>query len=154
MEAKLKYKKLVLNKAIARQQEIIQDFRNSIEELKSSEMALNEDQLDYGQGGFNRGSSEIIEHLDKELNFVLKEMDQLQMIKENLALKERVSLGSIVKTDKGNFFPSVSIEDFDVDGITFYGISQHAPLFQEMKGKKKGEKFIFKNQQYSIVDVY
>lgn len=154
MEAKLQYKKLVINKAIARQEEIIEDFRNSMQEMKSSEMLVNEDQLDYGQGGFNSASSEMIDNLEKELDLVLNEMDQLQILKEQLSIKDRVALGTVVKTDRGNFFPSVSVEDFDVDGVAFYGISKEAPLFQHMKGKAKGESFKYKDKIYKILDVY
>lgn len=154
MNPKLKYKKLVLEKAIERQRQIINDFRTTIQEMKTSEMVLNEDHYDLGEGGFNSGSSEMIESLDRELNFVLEEMDLLQILKQNMVIKHRVALGSIVKTDKGNFFPSVSTEKFDVDGITFYGISRDAPLFQQMKGKKKGDKFHFEDQVYTIMDLY
>ncbi|MCY2685874.1 hypothetical protein [Salinimicrobium sp. TH3] len=154
MNSKLKYKELVLEKAIDRQKQIINDFRGSIQEMKNSEMAVNEDQYDLGQGGFNSGSSEMIENLDRELNFVLKEMDLLQILKENLGIKDRVALGSIVETDKATFFPSVSIENFDVNGKSFLGISRDSPIFQEMTGKKKGESFRFGDQEYFIVDLY
>lgn len=154
MSKKLDYKVKVLEKAIERQQQIINDYKTSIDDFRNSEMNVNEDQYDYNQGSLDSGSNEMINKLADELNFVLEEMDQLIGLKTTLQINDHVALGCIVKTDKRNFFPSVSIEEFDVDGIEFFGISSKAPLFQKMKGKMKGDSFSHKGRKYSILEVY
>lgn len=154
MSRKLDYKIKVLDRAIERQQQIIDDYKTSIDDFRNSEMNVNEDQYDYNQGSLDSGSNEMINKLADELNFVLEEMDRLIGLKTNLKITDHIALGSIVKTDKRNFFPSVSIEEFDVDGIEFFGISSKAPLFQEMKGKEKGDSFSYKGKNYAILEVY
>lgn len=154
MSKKLDYKIKVLQSAMEKQHQIIEDYKASIDDFRESEMNVNEDQYDYNQGSLDSGSNEMINKLADELNFVLEEMDLLIRLKSNLKITEHVALGSIVKTDKRNFFPSVSIEEFDVDGIEFFGISGKAPLFLKMKGKEKGDSFSFKGQNYLIQEVY
>lgn len=150
----LDFKNKVLEKAKERQQEIIDDFKTSIEELTKSEMNINDGQLDLDQQSMDAASNELIDKLGGQLNFVLDEMEFLKQMRVADEPHENVVLGSIVKTDKMTFYPSVSIEKFDVDGKELFGISAQAPLFKEMKGKKVGDSFSFHDQHYTIEEVY
>lgn len=151
---KLDFKKKVLEGAKLRQQEIIDDYKTRIGDMKKGEMNINEDQLDMGQKSFNSESNDMINVLANELNFLVDEMNLLNKIQVDGNLHDSVALGSVVITDKKTFFPSVSIETFGVDGQEFFGISDKAPLYSEMKGKKAGETFSYKGNQYKIEDVY
>ena len=151
---KLDFKNKVLELAIKRQQEIIDDFTRRINEISVSVMNINENQHDVDQKSLATSSSELINHLGDQLNFVTDEMILLQKIKRENKLHNKVSIGSVVKTDKLNFFPSVSVEKFRVDGTDFFGLSAKAPLFKAMKGKKVGERFSYQKKEYQILDVF
>lgn len=151
---KLAFKSQVLEKAKERQQEIIEDFKTSINELESSGMPINEDQYDSDQQSLDASNNEMINKLITQLNFVKEEMNVLNNMQIGEDLNNSVVLGSVVKTDKLTFYPSVSIEKFDVNGEELFGISSKAPLFKAMLNKKVGDEFGFNDQFYKIEDVF
>lgn len=151
---KIDFKKTVLEKAKERQQEIIDNFRRRIEELNSSDDAVEEDRLDFDQQALDATSDNLISKLAVQLNFVVEEMNFLNRMQVGDALHESVAIGSIVKTDKLTFFPSVSIEKFEVNGDDLFGISSKAPIYEAMKGKKTGETFAYDKTNYTILEVY
>ena len=65
-----------------------------------------------------------------------------------------VDYGSIVVTDKQRLFISVGMGKFVSGNETYFGISANVPVFQVMKGKKKGESFVFNGVKQTIVDVF
>ncbi len=151
---KLAFKKEVLVQARLRQQEIIDDFKRRISELRTSKALLNEDQYDHGQMSMDESNYIIIDELADELNMVNKEMDFLNRMEVGDHLHETVAPGSVVITDRKIFYPSVSVEDFEANGIDLYGISLKAPLYEMMKGKRSGEEFGFRGERYIITDLY
>ena len=151
---KIEFKKTVLEKAKDRQQEIIDDFRRRIKELNSSESSVEEDKLDHDQQSLDATADHLINGLADQLNFVVEEMNVLNRMKVENAVHETVAIGSIVKTNMQTFYPSVSIEKFDVNGEEMFGVSAKAPIYLAMKGKKKGESFEYNKAVYTILDLY
>ncbi|WP_236976276.1 hypothetical protein [Membranihabitans maritimus] len=141
---KLQLKREVLQDAVKRQQEIIDDFKSRIEYLQSDK--VEEDEI-------HSDNQELVESYEQELNFVIIEMDVLKSLNIEEVFDE-IQLGSIVVTDQMNFFPSVSIEKFESNGTTYFGISEKAPLYEKMKGKSKGEAFSFNDMTYTVKDVF
>ena len=151
---KIDFKKTVLAKAKERQQEVINDFKSRIQELNSTDNAVEEDQLDHDQLSLDATSDHLINGLADQLNFVVEEMNLLNRMQIGDELHESAAIGSIVKTDKQVFFPSVSVERFDVNGQDVFGISAKAPIYLAMKGKKTGETFEYNKTVYTITEVY
>jgi hypothetical protein len=77
----------------------------------------------------------------------------LKRINPNLE-HNTVILGSVVYTDFQNYFVSVSLGEINVNGEKFITISTLTPLFQALAGKSKGDKFKFRDQLYTILDVF
>ncbi|NNC96086.1 MAG: hypothetical protein HKN92_11030 [Chitinophagales bacterium] len=151
---KLEFKKMILDKAKQCQQQVIDNFKSKIEELKSAQTNKHEDQFDRDKPAVDESTNEIIGKLAEELNFCVDEMQFLHTLKVDEELMETAELGSLVKTDKGIFFPSVSIEKFEVNGEKMFGLSAMAPLFKEMRGKKKGDTFSYNNNKYTITEIF
>ncbi|MEX2565957.1 MAG: hypothetical protein WD431_08450 [Cyclobacteriaceae bacterium] len=151
---KIAYKKQVMEAARKRQKEIVDDFRTRIDEMREGEKSSNNENFEYDQQGQEDENAIIINRMADELNFVVEELDFLNQMKTDQNLFEEVTLGAIVKTDQMTFFPSVSIEYFEVEGKQLFGISRNAPLYKEMKTKKKGDGFSFNGEKYKIVDVF
>lgn len=151
---KIAYKKQVIEAARKRQEAIVNDFQTRIEEMRAGEESSNEENFDYDQQGQEDENALVINRIADELNFVVEELDFLNQMRTDQNLFDEVTLGAIVKTDKMTFFPSVSIEYFDVEDEQLFGISRNAPLYQEMKTKKKGETFSFNGEKYKILDVF
>jgi transcription elongation GreA/GreB family factor len=89
----------------------------------------------------------------KQLQEGLSAFSTLNLISPS-KINESVSLGSVIFTDKFNYFIGISLGKMEIDGQSFFVISTNSPIYQAMAGKKKGEKFSFRNQSYVINDVF
>ena len=150
----LEIKKEILKCGKAKHQSVIDDYRRQIKELRSGEAEDLDDQMDLQQMAFNNEVNGQINRLAEQLNFAVDEMNTLNRIMIEDPLHECVTLGSVVETDKRTFFVSVSIEEFDVFGKEFYGLSQKTPLYAQMKDKQVGDEFTLNDMSYSISRVY
>ncbi|MBD3629426.1 hypothetical protein [Cyclobacterium sp.] len=151
---KKEYKKKVMEQAIKYQEAIVSDFQTRIRELREGEQQAQDDKYEYDQQGQEDESAIVINRIADELNFVVAELDFLKQMKTAENIFDEVTLGAVVKTDKMTFFPSVSIENFEVEGEALFGISREAPIYKEMKGKKKGDSFGLNDRTYKILDVF
>lgn len=62
--------------------------------------------------------------------------------------------GSIVLTNNGNFFISISAGRLLVDGIDYFAISLASPIGSKMRGLVPGDNFSLNGKDYSIISVY
>lgn len=54
---------------------------------------------------------------------------------------DEIQSGSLVLTNKGNFYLSVGLGKIDVEGKEVFCLSPSTPMGQKLLGKKKGDKF-------------
>ena len=64
-----------------------------------------------------------------------------------------IGFGSLVITDRQNFFVAAGIGEFKLEDHSFFIISARTPVFKEMEGKSVGETFEFREQKYKIQEV-
>ena len=62
-------------------------------------------------------------------------------------------LGSLVKTDKGIYFISISIGAIALNKKTYICIALNSPMGQVLRGKKKDEEFNFNNRVEKIISI-
>jgi hypothetical protein len=151
---KVELKQKILDAGKAEHQTVIDDYRNEIKRLQEGEMGVFDGQMDDQQMAYNNEVNERINHLAEQLNFAVDEMNLLNRLIVEEPLHKEVMLGSVVDTDKRKFFVSVSIEEFTVGRTEYFGLSTKTPLYKEMAGKKKGDKFALRNMKYVIKDVF
>lgn len=65
-----------------------------------------------------------------------------------------IQLGSVVVTSGQNYFISVSAGALEVDKKQFYCISAASPIGALLIGKRKDDRFNFRNQQITILDTF
>jgi len=70
----------------------------------------------------------------------------LQQI-ENVDAAKEVKNGSLVLTDEGNFYISISAGELKVEGQTFFAVSQAAPIGKLFIGKKVGMELTFNGKK-------
>ena len=80
------------------------------------------------------------------------ELLQLQQVDVARAY-DTVQPGSIVVTNKGNYFIAVSCGKMQLDDAVYMCISPRAPIALVMKGSKVGDSFMFNNAKYTIGDI-
>lgn len=144
-------KSSILHACIIKQQLTISDFEKEVERLKSDVTTKDESE---SQG--SRGSSEqndLLVRMEHELLFLKNELMTLENIDAGQVC-DKIAEGAVVVTDQRTFFVSTSIESVDVNEQSVFGLSTHAPIYTEMKGKKKGEIIQFNGLRYQILDVY
>lgn len=151
---KIAFKKAVLEAARVKQQSIINDFKTRIDDLNDVEHIADEDQHDLDQVAANQSNKEMVAILSKELQFAQEEMDLLQrMFVPDHAL-DQVVIGAVVETENHIFYPSVSLERFEVEGKNVFGLSKQAPLYAQMQNKQEGESFTYNDATYHIQAIY
>jgi len=66
---------------------------------------------------------------------------------------ERIGLGSLVKTNVGSYFLSISIGQLKINGYSIYAISPASPLGQVLLGKSIGETIHFNSKEQQIMAI-
>lgn len=64
-----------------------------------------------------------------------------------------VEQGAVVETDNGTLVIGVSIAPMDLDGKKIIGISEVAPIYSQINGKKAGETLQIGNKEYKILSI-
>lgn len=64
-----------------------------------------------------------------------------------------IAMGSLVYTNKGNFYIAVSAGHFTIDGLKYYMVSSSSPVAMHLKGKQQGDTFVMNNNAYVIEKV-
>lgn len=64
-----------------------------------------------------------------------------------------ITTGSLVYTNQGNYYITVSAGHFTIDGMKYYMVSSSSPVAMHLKGKQQGETFSMNGRQYTIEKV-
>ncbi|RYZ98472.1 MAG: 3-oxoacyl-ACP synthase [Sphingobacteriaceae bacterium] len=62
-------------------------------------------------------------------------------------------MGSIILTNKGNFYLSISAGALTVDEKVYFAVSPASPVGLKLKGKQKGDEFLLNGETYKIETV-
>ena len=92
------------------------------------------------------------EKLSSQLTETLKLKHTLDKIntEEN---KDTIGLGSIVKTNNGNFYVAISLGRIDFENEIYFAISSASPIGQLLLTKKEQDSFSFNDNTYKILSV-
>jgi hypothetical protein len=66
---------------------------------------------------------------------------------------ETVQPGSVVTTNRGAFFISISAGKFSLDGTDYFAVSPASPIATALAGRKRGEEVTFNKMVYKVLDV-
>ncbi|WP_199139060.1 3-oxoacyl-ACP synthase [Pedobacter sp. ASV12] len=81
-----------------------------------------------------------------------EQLKGLELMKE-LAPTMQVRNGSLVFTDQGNFYLSISAGQLQLDQTAYFAISVASPIGKLFLGKQKGDMVDFNGKQYKISEV-
>ncbi|HEY9234040.1 MULTISPECIES: hypothetical protein [Phenylobacterium] len=96
-------------------------------------------------------SRNLAEAFECPLHDHLEKIDLLKRI--DFGTKTRVEAGAIVKFDDRYYVIGVATGRFAYAGHAFMGISTQAPIFEELEGRRAGERFKFKGHEHLIQEV-
>lgn len=144
-------RKKLIDACIAKQQLLINNFKDRIKTLTENEGLGNEESYGSEDTASNSAKAAEINALNNQLEFANRELELLESLRATQHVtRNRVALGAIVATNLHTFFVSASLENFEVNGRPYVGISTQSPIYQAMEGKSAGETFTFKGTRYEI----
>ena len=138
-------------------QEFIQDRINNFQEaLQNSKDSANSEVK--SSAGDKHETGRAMMQIEQEKNVKqLQEALELKNVLEKINPEmesNSVSSGSLVITDKGNFYIAISAGKAIIEGETYFLISNLSPISNCFKGAKAGEKRIFNGQSYLIQKIF
>jgi transcription elongation GreA/GreB family factor len=146
-------KKRVFQAAHDRLSIYLKDLRERIEDLRS--VTIGDDNAESAsQTESTHGSDvEVMNSLSEQLEHVQQDMERLDLLDVNAPM-DTVQFGSVVITDQRNFLIATSVEEFEVDGLRFLGVTPRAPLIQALLGHRVGETIAFNSINYTIREIH
>lgn len=73
------------------------------------------------------------------------------LLKINLTKTGKIiRLGSLVFTNKGNYFITISAGQLSVENQLFYAVSVNTPIGKLLLGKQVGDSIVFRDQKFEI----
>ncbi len=136
---------------LAMQQEVISQLEERIKSIHGLVDIDEEDIKDPDDFSRQTESAEL-EHLIKSQLFKAKREYQ-RLVDTDFSKKEVVEPGALVNTGKFNFFIGIATTPFEYGDIHMVGVSSDAPIYPNMKDKKKGDTFSFGGHDYTITDL-
>jgi len=86
----------------------------------------------------------------------LHEIENLQALVNKINIKavsDYVRLGSLVYTNKGTYFISISIGQVTVGKTNYYCVALQSPIGQLLSGKNKGDTFLFNEKEFVVKSI-
>lgn len=75
------------------------------------------------------------------------------LVKINLKETEVISLGSLVETNLGTYFISISAGQLLLENTTYFAISTSSPIGKLLLGKKEGQSLVWNGRKINIHSV-
>lgn len=101
---------------------------------------------------------EDLSHQDEAKDMQLRYETMLAEAQNNLALlkseTEAAPAGSLVDLGDKILFLGASAPKFEIDGKEIISVSPEAPIFSELKDKKKGDKIKLGDDSFTIKDIF
>lgn len=88
------------------------------------------------------------------------QLDQAQELRRQLELLDpsitqaQIQTGSLVQTNEGQYYLSVSLGKMVLDNQTVFVLSAAAPLGQALRHKRIGDKIVFQNRSIEIMSIW
>ena len=65
----------------------------------------------------------------------------------------KIRSGSVVMTDKGNYFVAISAGKIEIEGNVYFAVSPGSPVGHALIGKMKNEDLVFNGQKITIREI-
>lgn len=126
----------------------INEAEMKYDEYLSGNLLDKTDVIDNDDQSHHRQSIEISDQLEAQAHVHSEHLETLK--NTSFAPKEIIEPGAVVSVNGRCMIVAVSKPVFTIDGRTFIGISTEAPIYKELKGKKKGDSFTFNGRNFTI----
>jgi hypothetical protein len=66
---------------------------------------------------------------------------------------ENIRLGSLIITNKGNYFLAISLGKVTVENTPYFVVSVVSPIGEQLLGKQKGDEFVFNGMKFQVLKI-
>lgn len=134
-------------------------YDQTIEMHRKTEQDMADDATDPQDDNFEMSDDsnklEALDDVEQLAEIVDERQDELIDLEKMIpTIHDKVTIGSVIKTNQRNFFVGESIPEFKVDGTTYTGISPEAPIFKAFEGKTAGDTITFRDMEYKIEAIF
>lgn len=128
---------------------------NALQALRDAQEAANGEEKSSAGDKYETGRA--MAHLEREkaeqqLEEAHKLIAMLNKVSSSIP-SDRISLGSVVITNEGNFYIAISAGKISVGEIDFIALSPVSPIGTMLLHKKAGEKILFNKQSFEILEI-
>ena len=148
---KLEFKKNLYNICLKHQNDVITNLKDLIADVQqmAKEYGAPKDRYDsYRMQLSGKRDMYVVQHEKAVAELeILKKIDISKINKE-------ISFGSVVITKDQKLFISISLGKISFENETYFAISVKVPFYEVIKGKKKGDVFVFNGKQNQIIEIF
>lgn len=130
----------------------IQRIQQQIHEVRQSLTAESK-----STAGDKHETGRAMLQLEREkLGQQLLEAEKMQQVLKRAAIIKttgKVTLGSLVETDKATYYILISAGNFESDGRNVFCISAKTPMARLLIGKEKGSSFVFNGTTHKVLNI-
>jgi transcription elongation GreA/GreB family factor len=124
--------------------------------IRTAQSSANEETKSSAGDKYETGRAMM--QLEIEKNTVqLAEAQKLKQLLEQIKPEkrtEKVQLGSLVFTDQGNFYISISVGQLQLDGKTYFAIAPTSPIGLKLNVHIVGDSVPFNNKNYNVKEIW
>ena len=140
----------IINIIIEEQKVVIESLKQSVDRYKTAS------DLDEESTHDPEDFSQQTQAKDMQLRYekTLREAEQsLGFLEGELKLThDKIEKGTLVETDQNFLFVGISVPPFKFENKEVVAFSDHAPVFQNIKGKSKGDKIEVGSKSLQVID--
>lgn len=135
---------------------VLNRLKDIQEAIDSSNQSITEDTKSSAGDKYETSREMIQQDLNRyqqQLKIAQLDISILKRIEESENSKALIGLGSLVETDDGYYFISISIGDLKIKENRVFAISPQSPIGKELIGKTIGESFMFLGKDHVIKSI-
>ena len=140
----------IINIIIEEQKVVIESLKQSVDRYKTAS------DLDEESTHDPEDFSQQTQAKDMQLRYekTLREAEQsLAFLEGELKLThDKIEKGALIETDQNFLFVGISVPPFKFENKEVVAFSDHAPVFQNIKGKSKGDKIEVGSKSLQVID--
>ncbi len=124
--------------------------------IKSARESANDDTKSSAGDKYETGRAMMQQEIDNN-QLQLNEAKKLKTILEQINPErhvDTVQLGSLVITNKGNFFISVSAGQLKVNGTIYFAISSISPIGVKLLRLQVGSELNFNGKEFKVLEIH
>lgn len=141
----------ILNAIINVQEKTLVNLKNSIEKLKVASDIDEDNTLDPEDFSHQDEAKNMQLHYEGILKKEIKNKETL--LKCNEITTNQVEFGSLVDLGDRYLFIGISTHPFKLENKAVYTISEQAPIYLSIKGKKVGDEIELGNEKFKILEI-